>query len=209
MTDHRPLIFAALAVTLLVATAKPSSLQRNSGHIPCIRGDVTHNNFVQLPPAYRQHNYGPSCGWATTIMLCRAQGLYKEADWLRANRSGPSGPWSINPTLTALGIPYAFTIDGDERLLDWALLTNRGCGIGYPTMHATMLVGKKYRGNAAYAIVLDNNHTERYTEVPWDDFLRGWRGCGGWAWAIIPANSSPPPETPTLKISPSPKRSTT
>jgi hypothetical protein len=184
-------------VACFVLAASWDGTARDSSGSTCRIGTVPQGLFVDVAPAWRQSNYGPSCGWATTISMLRWQGLHKQAEWMRRNRSGGSGPHNIYPALNKLGVHYVSTVDGDERLLEWALATNRGCGLGYTSYHATMLVGRRN----GYAVILDNNHVGKYRYVEWNKFVRDWKKCppaGGWAWAIISDSASPPPQTPML-----------
>jgi hypothetical protein len=162
----------------------------------CRPGKVSHNYVVDVPAAYRQRNYGRSCVWSSTISMLRAMGDTRHADWLRRNRIGGAGPGSLNAAFRQMGVPYAYTVDGDVGLLDWALKHNRAVGIGYGAYHAQLLIGHS-GGNA---IILNNfsNGTKVY-RVPWNEFLARWRRTppeGGWAWVALPKGVVPPPEVP-------------
>lgn len=153
------------------------------------------SQLADIAPSIRQRNYGPSCGWATTINLLRAQSLYGQANWIRSHCSGPSNSTLINRALREIGVPFMCTADGDERLLEWAIRTRRGCGLGWPAYHCTMLVGRENDR----AIILDDNDVSHYSSLPWQEFLHRWRNNrpqGGWAWAIAGQDFSPPPLTP-------------
>lgn len=196
-----PLPIIAGIVLLLLVLSSPEKGPGNSvnpfSSPTCKLGEVPHNYMVDLPTSWRQKNYGPSCVWATTISLLRAQGLFEEADWIRQNRSGGAYPSLLNSTLDKLHVPYVYTTDGDTRVLEYALKTNRGCLIGYGPYHATMLVGKQN----GQAIILDNNHVTRYTKLPWDEFVSRWKRCppeGGWACVIVSNKTAPYPEVPKL-----------
>ena len=145
---------------------------------------------TELPVRWRATNYGPSCGWASTESALRIAGKTDAADWLRKNRSGPSSSGNINPALDQLGLKYVYTVDGDERLLDWAIETRRCCCVSWDAKHATDLIGKEWRTNlitkedAWYAVILDNNQVKTYRYIPWEQFIKEWKGYGGWAWAF-------------------------
>lgn len=188
----KPLAAICLAVVLLAAIAEGDSAGTFAPLPPCIPGRVHHAKFLDMPPDWRQRNYGPSCAWATTISMLRAQGLDSAADKLRKHYRGPAGPSDIHPALDRLGIRYAYTIDGDERLLDYALRSNRGAGVHWYRGHATMLVGKR----DGKAVILDNNFPHGYTLRPWAQFIREWKANGGWAWVIVDRRGQPLPEYP-------------
>lgn len=194
MKNPLPFIAIGLLVVLLLASsengASPFSPQT------CRPGRVPHNLLIEVPEEYRQRNYGSSCVWSSTISMLRAIGDHKSADWLRRNRGGGAGPGSLNAALSQIGVPYAFTTDGDERLIEWALKHNYPVGIGYGSHHAQLLMGRK----DGQAVILNNfsNDTEVHT-VPWSTFIQRWKNCPpvrGWAWVCVPKGIVPPPEVP-------------
>lgn len=149
-------------------------------------------DFVDPPPEWRCKNYsGGSCVHATAVTLLRWQGLQKKADEYRAKYRGgenTGGP-SHTRKFDAEGLKYVTTQDGDVKLLEWACATRRGCGITYPAGHSIALVGHEN----GEAVLLDNNHVDRYDRVPWDTFVAKWKRLGGQAFAFC---YTPPPPTP-------------
>ncbi len=146
---------------------------------------------VDIPPAWRESNYaGGSCVHATTESLLRRAGLFQLADWWRQTYSGGDNPDGLEHKLKAANLKFVQTTDGDEQLLQWAVATRRGAGIGWPTAHCTALIDIC----DGHAVILDNNHTDRYTYIPWDQFVREWKSQGGWGFALV---YNPPPPTPT------------
>ena len=154
---------------------------------------------VNLPYELRKSNWGGgSCVHATTISLLR---------WL-AEGSGDPAMYEIAETWPHSGgeyssrhkqrveeanLRYCMTVDGDVELLRWAIATRRGAGIAY-NGHCTALVG--YDEATGNAIVLDNNHTDRYDTPPWDDLIARWQRGGGWAFAFV---YDPPAPIPNVR----------
>jgi hypothetical protein len=198
MTNPIPLLIAGLA--LLIALAIGSEPSRTPDGRQCVPGRLQSTPMVDLAPSLRQRNWwagSGSCVYATTASLFRIVGDYKSADYVRAHFGGGAGPQDIRRVCESRGCKFLQTTDGDERLLNWAVETRRGCGLGFPAFHCTALVGRV----DGMAVICDNNHTDKYTRIPWDEFLRKWKSCppeGGWAFAIISDNLKPLPSPPSL-----------
>lgn len=151
---------------------------------------------VDLAPKFRQRNWTQggqgSCVHATTVMLLRWQGQYSIAESWKQAYGGGDNPIAHERKLKEVGLRYVMTDDGDERLLDWAIATRRGCGVSWPSRHFVALVGR----DGDTAIILDNNRVGKYTYRPWSEFVSEWKSCGGWAVAFL---YEVPPPVPTLK----------
>lgn len=156
-------------------------------------------DIVDLAPSLRQENWGTgSCVFATSVSLLRWPGdprLDAIADKWRRTYSG--GEFTAGPPHTrkmdADGLRYVTTLDGDERLLEWACATRRGCGVAYPRGHCVALIGKVEKSSGTFAVLLDNNHPARYDYVVWSNFVREWKSLGGQAFAFV---YDPPPPAP-------------
>jgi hypothetical protein len=150
---------------------------------------------VDLPPAWRTSNWGGgSCVHASTVHLLHWQGQHELAAWWREAYSGGEYASRLHARLAAAGLRYAYTVDGDEAFLEWALRTRRGAGITYFPNHAVNLVHL----DAERAGLLDNNRVEQIVWIPRAEFLARWKAYGGWAWTLV---YDPPPPVPYLNIS--------
>jgi hypothetical protein len=171
---------AAVALSEPFLPASDSAEARYAKEIPT----------VDLPRELRERNWGGgSCVHASTVHLLRWQGHHELADWWRANYSGGEYAERLNRRMNAAGLKYAFTVDGDTAFLEWALRTRRGAGITYWPSHAVNLVHL----DNEWAGLLDNNRIDQIIWIPRAEFLRRWRGYGGWAWSLV---YNPPPPKP-------------
>ena len=143
---------------------------------------------MNLPLEARCKNYaGGSCVCASTISLLRWHGRDELAGALRSVCVGGQSASSLHAHLEQLGVRYAFTTSGDVAFLEWAIRTRRGCGITYYPAHYVNLVDL----TDEQATLLDNNRVGQDITVPRDEFLRRWRGYGGWATAVVYAPAAP------------------
>lgn len=153
---------------------------------------------MDLPPELREPNWGGgSCVHASTVMVLRWQGQYELADWWRENYIGGEYSDRLIKRMEAANLRYAYTLDSDFEFIRWAMRTGRGCGIFYKPNHAICAVGL----DDQYVYLLDNNDVDRPERegtperVPVDEFIRRWRGYGGFAWTVV---YTPNPPEPTL-----------
>lgn len=143
---------------------------------------------VNLPLNARCRNYaGGSCVIASTVSLFRWQGRDDLADLFRRAYSGGQSASSLHAKLEARGVRYAFTTAGDAAFLDWACRTRRGAGVTFFANHFICLVHL----DGQRAILLDNNRVGRYITLSRDEFLRRWRGYGGWATTPVYSPAAP------------------
>jgi hypothetical protein len=143
---------------------------------------------MDLPVEARCRNYaGGSCVCASTISLLRWQGCDELAAELRRTCVGGQSAGSLHAHLDALGVRYAFTTSGDVAFLEWAIRTRRGCGVTFYPAHYVNLVDL----TDEEATLLDNNRVEQYVTMPRDEFIRRWRGYGGWATAVVYSPAAP------------------
>lgn len=149
---------------------------------------------VDIPTVYRQHNHMGSCGFASAVDLCRWVGAHAQARDIWANYSGGSNAGIIADAMKHEHLPYVQTSDADLSLLKWAILTRRGCAVGWNGNHVIVLVGGVVGTNA---ILLDNNPSTldkpvNVYRMPWSEFRQHW---DGWAFALV---LPPPPPLPSL-----------
>jgi len=189
--DLLALIVAAAVAFVAASSAPPSSPAVDLDNLPTF-SDVPPPYRVgpsmELPPKLREQNWGSgSCVHASTVMLLRWQGLYELADKWRKTYEGGEYSSRLIQRMEAAGLKYAYTLDGDVKFLEWCIQTRRGAGIFYKPSHAINLVGLDQN----YAYLLDNNDPNRpertgsYERVPRDEFIRAWRGYGGFAWTPV------------------------
>ncbi len=143
---------------------------------------------VNLPLHARCRNYaGGSCVIASTVSLFRWQGRDDLADLFRRAYSGGQSASSLHAKLEARGVRYAYTTSGDAAFLDWACRTRRGAGVTFFANHFICLVHL----DGQRAILLDNNRVGQYITLSRDEFLRRWRGYGGWATTPVYSPAAP------------------
>lgn len=149
---------------------------------------ISETPVVNLPLHARCRNYaGGSCVIASTVSLFRWQGRDDLADLFRRAYSGGQSASSLHAKLEARGVRYAYTTSGDAAFLDWACRTRRGAGVTFFANHFICLVHL----DGQRAILLDNNRVGQYITLPRDEFLRRWRGYGGWATTPVYSPAAP------------------
>jgi hypothetical protein len=101
---------------------------------------ITERPIVNLPVDCRQGNWtsdgSGSCVHATMISLFRWQGRFRTAEHWRGTYGSGEGPGGLAAKFDREGVRYAYVTDGDERFLEWACRTRRGCAslaLGQPT----------------------------------------------------------------------------
>lgn len=168
--------------------------------------------IADVPPEFREKNWGTgSCVHATTVILLRWQGLYDVAeDWRRSYSGGEAtAQFPHTAKMEKHGLKYVVTTDGDLGVIDWAIRTRRGCGIAWPSGHCVALIGKEVHvPNTQYgsepkicAVILDNNHIDRFDYIPWSVWVGQWQRLGGYAFAFT-NGKIPPPVPRTVRSSP-------
>jgi hypothetical protein len=152
---------------------------------------------MDLPLAMREHNWGGgSCVHASTVMCLRWQHQEEWAAFWRTHYSGGESLGGLVDKLEKNGLRYAYT-NGDESFLDWCSRTRRGAVIFYFPNHSICFVGH----HDGQAWLLDNNREDHFLRVPWDEFVRNWKGYGGVA--LTPIYVPPPPQPLVAARSPS------
>jgi hypothetical protein len=198
--NHRLVFLLAIAASVIVAgLASQGDTDPPAGDVqrlPTLEDFPAPNRVgvvMDLPRAMREPNYaGGSCVHASNIMLLRYQGLEELAAWWRRHYAGGERSDRLQERLTAAGVRFASTMNGDVSFLEWACRTGRGCGIFYKPNHSICLVGL----DSEYAYLLDNNYVDLpeqrgYEKVPRAEFIARWqRQYGGFAWALV---YQPPP----------------
>lgn len=181
------LILLVIAIVVFVsAAAKDEPENCPDGRCPTVV-----ESLADVPPQLRQPNYSPfgqgSCVHASTVTILRWQGQYELAAWWKANYHSGEYAGRLIERLDAAGLKYAYEDDGDIRFLEWCARNRQVAGIFYFPRHAVNLVDF----NETHAVLLDNNRTSDYIYIPRAEFIRNWRGYGGFAWTLV--YNTPPP----------------
>lgn len=189
--------FATILISLSLLCGCETAQQAK--HVTPLRFGAVVPETPAMDPAVelRQHNWGGgSCEYASLVSHLNWLGYYDEAARIRANYSGGesiSGRDSLAEILDHDGFTYARTDSADPAFLDWCTANRLGAIIEYKPNHCINFVG--HHGDQAW--LLDNNHEGHYEQVPWEQFLKSWRGFGGNALTII---SVPPPPKPNYPL---------
>jgi hypothetical protein len=146
---------------------------------------------VNLPVELREANWSAwvggreegSCVHATMVMALRWQQEYQKADAWRQRHSGgeyADDSWNEGSNLArkfnAEGIRYAYTVEGDEKFLEWAVATRRGAGVTVMGgRHMVLLVHL----DEEKAGLLDNNDIKRIIWVDRNRFIAEWQNSNG------------------------------
>lgn len=133
-----------------------------------------------------------SCVHASTLIIMRWQGQYQLADWWRKKYAGGETAQSITNYYTRNRLPFACTLNGDPAFLVWASQTRRGAIVWWKPYHCCAFVGISVIDGKEYAIIQDNNRPGTFEKTPLDEFIRKWRGYGGFACTLLLS----PPHSP-------------
>lgn len=150
---------------------------------------------VDLPVELRERNWGGgSCVHAATIYCFRQQNEFEWADWWRANYRGGESFMGLCAKAEVNELPWGGVNNGDVGFLEWASRTRRGATIFYKTNHAIFFSGFVAKEDGVrYALVVDNNRPDYDEYIPYDQFVRSWRGYGGVAFTPVFTPTPPLP----------------
>ena len=145
---------------------------------------------VALPVGLRQKNYaGGSCIHASLISVMRWQEMGQIASWWREHYWGAEDVPGLAQRAAKLNLRYAYTASGDPKFLEWCSATRRGAAIHYYPAHAVTFCG--YQRDQA--ILLDNNRVDQLIRVPKGEFIKRWKGYGGYALTVVYSPAPPKP----------------
>lgn len=140
---------------------------------------------VDIPMPWRQKNWtvngSGSCVHASAVMAMRWLDQHGMAEWWRQNHGAGEYASRLSKKLTEAGVPHAISTNGSTEILEACTRTRRPAVIGYGNSHSQLFCG--FDGQVAW--VLDNNHIEQPYAVQKEEFIRRWRGWGGWAVVIL------------------------
>jgi hypothetical protein len=146
---------------------------------------------AHIPLEWRQRNRAGSCVHASTKNMLRYLGQHELAEQYWNRSWGGEWPSRHQRKLSAAGIDYMITTDGDDSLLEWAIENRRPIGVTYGRAHFINCLGRDEAGNA---VLLGNHDLAEYRREPWQQFLTAWRSAGGWA--VVLLGGAVPPPTP-------------
>lgn len=205
-------ILVTLAIAVVVGIALVVATQPPAGGGPCpggqcpdgrcpdgtcpadVRMDVSQLRIpgTEFPPEIRTKNYkGGSCVHASMITLLNYHGLDAWADWWHQRYAYAESGQGLIRKADAAGLKFAYEDRGDVAFLDWCSRTRRGAVILFFSRHSVNFV----RFDGGDAVLLDNNRTGRYIRIPRDEFVRRWRGYGGFALTLAYPTAAPQPRT--------------
>jgi hypothetical protein len=165
------------------------SVRRQS---PLASSGAGEQQICDLAPEYRQRNRGGSCGHCSTKMHLNWLGMIdKGSEWWATYRGGENFDRHLS-RLRKAGLRYVATSDGDEKLIEYSVWSRRGAVIYFPPWHVTNFVGVVERNGQKIAVILDNNHIQRFDYIPYDQWLQRWRRNGGMAFVLIDGEVPPP-----------------
>jgi len=141
---------------------------------------------ANLPVGLRPWNWtdakgSGSCVIASSVYHLRWQHKLALADGFRKSYAGGQTADSIKRIWSVNRIPFVFTEAGDPSFLEWASETRRGAIIWYFPSHCVHFCGFSSRNGQEFALLNDNNRVQNYIWIPKQEFLKNWRGYGGFA----------------------------
>jgi hypothetical protein len=143
-----------------------------------------------LPVSMRQTNWlysgEGSCAVASLCSHVNWQNDVATAKRLRANYGGGQTATSVQNICRAEKLSYRYTTESDPMFLEWASRTRRGAIIWFYPAHCVTFCGFTTGENGdRYAIILDNNRVGTPIKMNAQQFLRDWRGYGGFALTVL------------------------
>lgn len=179
---------AAALVLVVVGCSSPRVVQ-----LPTPRPERPTTN---LPHQLRQRNWvrwgEGSCVHASSIAGFNWANEYKLASYWRRKYGGGETATSIVNKYRSERIPVRFTRTGDPSVLHFAHNSRRGAVVFFFTSHAVWFCGFETDPRIGQvAVLLDNNRTDQFLRIPYQQFLRRWKGYGGFA--LVPLLDPSPP----------------
>lgn len=177
-------LFVALTVSLCLTDKDSLVGPGRTDLLPTIETPT-----VDVPRGLRYANHsGGSCVWVSISTLLAWQGQKEAADYIRQRYAGGEVVDRLPRKMTAIGMRFAYTDQGDVEFLDWSIRTRRGaCVVVKRGFHMVNLVEL----TPTHAGILDNNSVDRIKWYTRESFLTDWRRAGGKA--FVPVYSPPAP----------------
>lgn len=157
---------------------------------------------ANLPKSMHQKNWtdyrgSGSCVHASTVYCLRWENQDELAKWWRSNHAGGETASSIIKFYKAADIPCVYTMSGNPEFLEWVTRNRYASIIWFKERHCVAFCGFAKDGSGKeVAIIQDNNRPGTYESYPKLEFIRRWRGYGGFACvplAGVPLASIPQP----------------
>jgi len=191
MVKLKQLLIAGILLLVIGASALP--------HLLDVPSELRTPNYTLAEyPWFEPGDRPGSCVHASTITLMNMHAMDELAAWWRATYHSGEYGGGLQAKLTAAGVKFAVTETGDAAFLEWACRNRLGAVIFFKPAHCVNLVDF----NDEYAVILDNNSTERFEMIPREEFLRRWRapyqqgGGTGFALTLVYNPPTPWPTTP-------------
>lgn len=140
-----------------------------------------------------------SCVHASTTTALNWLNRYDDADRWRRTYGGGETATGIMSKLRGGGFKFVATTDADPAVLDYATATRRGAIIWFFQSHCVFFAGWARVDGEVCGLLIDNNRPENTIAIPREQFLRRWRGYGGFAAVITTDAPTPPLAWPAYK----------
>lgn len=153
---------------------------------------------ANLPLSLREKNWpdkngSGSCVIASSIYHLRWHNQPELADYFRRTYAGGQTAQSIQKIWRRANIPFVATETGDPDFLEWASRNRHGAIIWFFERHCVHFCGFSKVNGVEHALICDNNRVANYIRIPKQQFIREWRGYGGFACTAL---LSPAPSLP-------------
>jgi hypothetical protein len=153
---------------------------------------------VNIPQKLRQQNWPSTAGEGSCVIASSISHLHWQdqsdvATKLRSRYSGGQTATSIRNIWKNERIPFVYTESGDPSFMEWASASGRGAICWFLPSHCQTFVGFSKEDGVEYAYLLDNNRINQFTKLTKREFLRAWRGYGGFAMTALFSPSPPLP----------------
>lgn len=142
-----------------------------------------------------------SCVHASTLYLMQWQGLanHEVESWKKSHAGGETAR-SIQQHYERAGYEWCCTERGDPGFLEWANKSRMGCILWWKPSHCCTFVGFwEHPEKGTLAAVYDNNYPGRFEYHKKEDFIRAWRGFGGFAATVLIKSPATPVPWPIFQ----------
>lgn len=155
---------------------------------------------ANLPGSLHQRNWVErgtgqgSCVHASTVYCLQWSGEHELAAYWHKKYAGGETARSIQEYFTREHIPFVATEEGMPWIFDYANDTRRAAIMWWKPSHCCTFVGWTMKDGVEVAVVYDNNRPGQFEYHERDEFIRKWRGYGGFAAVpVVGAPSAPIP----------------
>ncbi len=143
---------------------------------------------ANLPRPLRQENWrspsgSGSCVIASTCSLLQWHNQERLAQTFRRSYSGGQTADSIKQIWSKHRIPFETEENGKPDFLEWCSNNRSAALIWFFPSHCVTFCGFGRSSGRQVAWLLDNNRVGQFIPVEKNEFIRAWRGFGGFAMA--------------------------